>query len=119
MILTDELRAIRVVSYLIDNLFVYTQKGVIRLNCSLTDNEAVFVISNDDVTISQEQINAINRCLKRADGGAENDMSLHLCHVIATKLQGTCYLETEEKRGTRFVFKHPCIKSQDLPTNND
>lgn len=119
MILTDELRAIRVVSYLIDNLFVYTQKGVIRLNCYLNENEATFIISNNDVTISQEQKKSINRFLTRAEGGAENDMSLHLCHVIATKLQGICYLETEEKRGTRFVFKQPCIKSQNLVTNHD
>ena len=118
-LMTDESRVIRVISYLIDNIFVYTQKGVIRLNCSLTEDEAVFIISNDDITISQEQINAINRYLTRADGGAENDMSLHLCHVIAAKLQGTCYLETEGKRGTRFVFKHPCIKSQNLLTDND
>jgi len=119
IILTDELRAIRVVAYLIDNLFVYTQKGVIRINCDLTRNEVAFIISNNDITISQEQKTSINRFLTRAEGGSENDMSLHLCHVIATKLNGICYLETEEKRGTRFVFRHPCIKSQNSLINND
>jgi signal transduction histidine kinase len=119
IILTDELRSIRVVAYLIDNLFIYTQKGVIRINCEITKETVSFIISNDDVTINQEQKNSINRFLTRAEGGAENDMSLHLCHVIATILNGICYLETEEKKGTRFVFKQPCLGLQDSQTNND
>lgn len=107
---SDSRRIQQVLINYLTNACKNTQKGEIRLHCSLTENpgKITFSVTDTGVGVPKEKADLIfSRFTKLNQFVQGSGLGLNICQTIATKLNGEVYLDTTYTTGARFVFTLP------------
>ncbi len=99
---------------LISNAIKYThQNGEIKINAKQNDNNVIITVTDTGVGIDSEKLQKIF-CIneKSSTIGTENEtgtgLGLILCKEFVEKHDGKIWAESEEGKGSKFIFLIPC-----------
>lgn len=111
---TDPVRFRQLITNLLTNACKYTQKGTITLAVeSLPDNSLQFTVTDTGIGIRKEDAERVfNRYEKLGSQKQGSGLGLNICRVIAEKLGGRIFLDTDYTDGARFVFIHPIVRDE-------
>lgn len=108
---TDHLRLEQLLINLLSNAAKFTEKGQIELKMRVEEEQSQvrFVVTDTGCGIAPEMRNIIFERFEKLNEYAQGTgLGLSICRLIATRLQGSIYLDAEYTEGARFVFIHPC-----------
>lgn len=114
-LLTDGQRVRQVLVNLLTNAEKYTEKGEIRLHCSLTEHPGCVTFSVTDTGTGippQHAEDIFERFRQLDDFHQGTGLGLNICRLIAERLHGEVYLDKEYTGGARFVFVVPIEKKE-------
>ncbi len=104
---TDGRRVRQVLINMLTNAIKYTEKGSIKLRCSLADNPDYVTFSVEDTGpgVPPEKAEVIfGRFEKLDDYHQGTGLGLNICRLISDRLGGRVFLDTTYTHGARFVF---------------
>ena len=102
---TDPLRVQQILTNLLTNACKYTQKGEVRLGCTLRGNVLEFSVEDTGPGIpAHEAERVFERFVKLDEFVQGTGLGLSICREIAAKLGGEVHLDTSYTAGARFVF---------------
>jgi len=110
----------QVIQNIISNAIKYRRKGVdpiIKLDVNETDTHWKFVISDNGIGIADEYFERIFVIFQRLHNKEEysgTGIGLAICKKIIENLGGKIWVESEENKGSRFLFILP--KKAQIPT---
>jgi light-regulated signal transduction histidine kinase (bacteriophytochrome) len=117
----DELKSrSQFIQNIISNAIKYRRKGVdpiIKLDVNETDTHWKFVISDNGIGIADEYFERIFVIFQRLHNKEEYSgtrIGLAICKKIIENLGGKIWVESEENKGSRFLFMLP--KKAQIPT---
>lgn len=117
----DELKSrSQFIQNIISNAIKYRRKGVdpiIKLDVNETDTHWKFVISDNGIGIADEYFERIFVIFQRLHNKEEysgTGIGLAICKKIIENLGGKIWVESEENKGSRFLFILP--KKAQIPT---
>ncbi len=112
VILTDYNRLNQILTNLLSNAFKFTEKGKITFGYRLTDRYVRFFVEDSGIGIPEdmkdvifEPFRQVEGNLVRAHGGT--GLGLSISKKLTNLLGGEMKLESDEGRGTRFIFTLP------------
>ena len=109
---TDSTHLQQILENLLSNAVKFTNEGYITLSIELTDaGDAVhFIVEDTGCGIPKEMQEKIFDSFQKLDSNVQGiGLGLTLCKQIALNLNGSIYLDTEYKNGTRIIFTHPIV----------
>jgi len=98
---------------LINNAFKYTKEnGEVAVSAKESEGFVEFTVSDNGVGISSKDIDKLFRLdIKHSTPGTNNEtgtgLGLILCKEFVEKHTGKIWVESKEKKGTRFYFTIP------------
>lgn len=104
---TDGRRVQQVLINYLTNACKHTQQGEIILSCSSKEKpgKLVFAVTDTGEGVPEDKANEIfNRFTKLNQFSQGSGLGLNICQMIARKLDGEVYLDTQYRKGARFVF---------------
>ncbi len=111
---TDEKRLQQVLKNLLSNAFKFTHRGAVRLEIeSVTDfnkqSRFKFSIIDTGIGVPKDKQELIFEAFQQADGTTSRKyggtgLGLSICREIATHLGGKVVVESEEGKGSTFMF---------------
>lgn len=106
---TDRIRLQQLILNLLTNACKYCKEGSIRVKAELSGNDMLQVsVEDTGIGIMPENAEKIfNRFEKNNSMIAGSGLGLHICRLIATRLNAKVFLDTTYKSGARFVLQHP------------
>lgn len=108
---TDANRIVQVFSNLISNSLKHTIEGFIAFGYNLAeDGKTVkFFVEDTGAGIAKEDIGSIFQTYMSRDADKQKGtgLGLALCKVIIEKLKGKIWVESEEGKGSKFMFTLP------------
>ncbi len=107
---TDGPRVQRVLVNLLTNAIKNTREGSIRLSVSLLSAAGMvtFSVADTGIGVPPEHAEEIFERFKKIDEFKQGTgLGLSICRLIATKLDGSIWLDTNYHPGARFVFQIP------------
>lgn len=117
---TDSRRVQQILMNFLSNAINHTEKGFIKIEISLSDNQQYLNLSVTDSGdgVPKEMADAIFKRFKKLnDFKLGNGLGLSLCRTIADKLHSKCFLDTtypdsssDCTHGARFVFSTPIVQ---------
>ncbi|MDL2299952.1 HAMP domain-containing histidine kinase, partial [Bacteroides sp. OttesenSCG-928-E20] len=99
-----------VLENLLNNAAKFTQKGSITLACEKDDTKkaCVFTVTDTGIGIPlDKQEYVFERFVKLDEFSQGTGLGLSISRLIAEKLGGTLVIDSEYKKGTRFIFTVP------------
>ncbi len=121
LVFGDEVRLQQVLLNLLGNAFKFTEKGRVGLEVRLlgeTDKKYIieFVVGDEGVGIPQEKLKElfepftqVDQSITRKYGGT--GLGLGICQHLIDLMGGEIHVDSEEGKGSRFVFKIPFAKA--------
>lgn len=109
---TDKTHIKQVLENLLSNAVKFTERGHITLSTELAENEKSirFIVTDTGSGIPESIQNKIFDTFQKQDSFIQGiGLGLTICKLIAQSLNGSIYLDTEYKYGTRMIFNHPII----------
>lgn len=115
---TDGPRVQRVLVNMLTNAIKNTEEGSIRLCVSMltAPGMVTFSVTDTGIGVPSEYAEEIFERFKKIDEFKQGSgLGLSICRLIATKLDGSIWLDTHHHPGARFVFQIPVFyeKGQD------
>lgn len=110
---TDPLRLKQLLANLVNNAIKFTENGSITVGYELIQNNEIisFFVEDTGIGISKkEQARIFERFYKSNDFVQGGGLGLSICYEIVKRLQGSIYVESEEKKGTRFTIHIPYLQ---------
>ena len=111
---TDETKLTQVITNLLSNAIKYSEKGMIKLNYSITDSDITFMVKDEGIGISKEtqeiifeRFRQIDDTSTRKHGGV--GLGLAICKEISELLNGELWVESDSGKGSTFYFKLPDV----------
>lgn len=107
---TDGPRVQRVLVNLLTNAIKNTEEGSIRLCVSMlsTPGMVTFSVTDTGIGVPPDHAEEIFERFKKLDEFKQGSgLGLSICRLIATKLDGSIWLDTNHHPGARFVFQIP------------
>ncbi len=98
---------------LLDNAIKYSNsEGVVKLDCELTGNNVVFVVSDDGIGIAEEHLSRIFERFYRVDKGRSRKrggtgLGLSIVKHIVELYKGEISVKSVEGQGTTIVVSLP------------
>jgi signal transduction histidine kinase len=111
----------KVVLNLVFNALKFTEKGEIKVSCSIDQNQALVKISDSGIGIPKEHMSKLFSRFSQADGSASRKfegtgIGLALAKELVDLHHGKIWAESEEGRGTTFFFTIPIYtRLEDVP----
>ncbi|NDV59408.1 HAMP domain-containing sensor histidine kinase [Bacteroides sp. 519] len=95
----------QVLSYLLERAAFYTESGKISLEFKKRNaRTGQFIITDTGATIDPEKQEELFKPFGEDPDAPQFDWLLPICQLMAYKLNGTLKVDTEYKKGTRFVL---------------
>lgn len=113
MINTDPKRVRQILINFLTNACKHTMEGEILVNCSTSEKEGFATISVTDTGdgVPAEMAEKIFRRFTALESNSESHgIGLSICRDIASRLDGNVYLDTEYRKGARFILSLPVKK---------
>ena len=111
---TDQQRLVQILRNLLSNAFKFTETGgKVKVDIDLgPDGKASFAVTDSGIGIPESKQAIIFRAFQQADGSTKRKyggtgLGLSISRELARALGGEIHLESEEGRGSRFVFSCP------------
>lgn len=133
MFLADGQRLKQILTNLLDNALKFTQRGIIELSCTITDEEhLLFTVRDTGIGIPNEKQNIIFDSFRQAEevysarryGGT--GLGLSIAKGLVHLMGGRIWVESRPNVGSKFYFTLPFtpkniddIKQQNMSTNAD
>lgn len=108
---TDPLRLQQLLINLLSNAAKFTVQGKIELRVRIEEemSQVRFVVTDTGCGIAEEMRDVIFERFEKLNEYAQGTgLGLSICRLIAARLHGTIFLDTDYTEGARFVFIHPC-----------
>lgn len=102
-----------VIRNLVSNAIKFTQRnGEITLETTLLDSEIIFTVSDNGVGIAPDDLKRIWSLTEKiqykgTEGEVGTGFGLLICKEFITKHNGKIWVESEEHKGSRFMFSIP------------
>ena len=114
---TDETRVNQILTNLINNAYKFTDKGEIKISISISEQKAVFEVSDTGIGIKEEDIEKIFERFYRIDNNSSvnkekalyrgTGLGLYLSRNLANLLGGNLWVISEFSKGSIFYFTLP------------
>jgi signal transduction histidine kinase/DNA-binding response OmpR family regulator/HAMP domain-containing protein len=114
-IFNDEKRMLQVLENLLSNAFKFTHRGGVCLEIESSSGEGQsetvsFKVKDTGIGIPSEKQELIFQAFQQADGTTSRKyggtgLGLSICREIAELLGGHVYVESEEGKGSNFIFQ--------------
>jgi len=114
-IMSDQRRVEQVIFNLISNAIKFTEKGGVRVDCSLRDGEIVTRVSDTGIGIKDKDLSDLFKPFHQIDTGMVRHydgtgLGLSICQKILDLLGGRIWVESEWGRGSAFSFSLPAAR---------
>ncbi len=131
MIKTDENRLAQVVSNLLSNAIKFTEKGFVKLSCSLEKTgenslEIKVTVEDSGIGISEENQQRLFNIFSQVDGSDTRNyegtgLGLSISQKLAELLGGKIGVESEQGKGSRFwfIFKAEKVNQEPQPGTSE
>ena len=107
---TDRNRLFQIFSNLIGNATKFTQKGYISFGYKKVDDQILFHVTDTGTGIPAEKLPKIfDRFIMANESIAGTGLGLSISKIIAEKLGGKIWVNSEPGKGTTFTFTIPYI----------
>lgn len=116
---TDPKRVQQILINLLSNACKHTEKGEIRVHCSITEypGYVTFSVTDTGCGVPPGKVNEIFQRFSTSQGGeGGHGLGLNICQDLAIRLSGDIRLDTSYTGGARFIFMIPTINIGILPT---
>jgi signal transduction histidine kinase len=110
---SDRKKVLQILLNLLNNAVKFTDKGEIRIKCSMVDNDNLVIsVSDTGIGIRDEDMDHLFEAFRQIDGTARRryqgaGLGLYLCKKLATLLQGRILAESEYGIGSKFTLEIP------------
>jgi hypothetical protein len=109
---TDAGKLHSILSNLINNAIKFTEKGKVKLACSLENDHLLFRVSDTGMGIPPEMAESIFDRFRQADHNIARNyegagLGLAISRGFAKLLQGELYLESQPGKGSTFILALP------------
>jgi signal transduction histidine kinase len=103
----------KILKQLIDNALKYTQEGFIRIGCKISEKKAIFHVTDTGIGIEKDKIpfifNAFHKIEDHNNLHRGIGIGLAISKQLSEKINGQLLVESEYKKGTKFVLQIPVI----------
>ena len=111
-ITSDQRRVEQVIYNLVSNAIKFTEKGRVRVECSLKDGEIVTSVIDTGIGIKNEDIDRLFKPFYQIDSGLVRQyegtgLGLSICNKILDLLGGRIWVESAWGKGSIFSFALP------------
>jgi CheY-like chemotaxis protein/signal transduction histidine kinase/CHASE3 domain sensor protein len=113
---SDQPRLVQILRNLVSNAFKFTGRGgKVKVDIDLVaDGKASFAVTDTGIGIPENKQELIFRAFQQADGSTKRKyggtgLGLSISRELARALGGEIHLQSEEGKGSRFVFSCPLI----------
>jgi len=109
---SDQRRVEQIVLNLLSNAIKFTEKGMIRLRCFLTDRGACISVADTGIGISDNDLGTLFKPFHQLDSGLSRrfdgtGLGLSICSKLAECLGGEIGVESEAGKGSTFSVVLP------------
>jgi PAS domain S-box-containing protein len=110
---SDRKKVLQILLNLLNNAVKFTDKGEIRIKCSMVDNNNLVIsVSDTGIGIRDEDMDHLFEAFRQIDGTARRryqgaGLGLYLCKKLATLLRGRILAESEYGMGSKFTLEIP------------
>lgn len=115
---TDPKRVQQILINLLSNACKHTDKGEIRLHCSITEHPGyvTFSVTDTGCGVPKEKAEEIFKRFSTSSGGlGGHGLGLNICQDLAIRLSGDIRLDQSYTNGARFIFLIPTVNIGILP----
>ncbi len=114
---SDRKKIFQILLNLVNNAVKFTDKGEIRVNCTMADHNLVVRVSDTGIGIEQEKMACLFEAFRQIDGSAQRryegaGLGLYLCRKLVTLLGGTIGATSEHGQGSCFTFSLPARRTR-------
>jgi PAS domain S-box-containing protein len=111
-IYNDRKKVLQILLNLVNNAVKFTNKGEVRIDCTIDDHNLELSVSDTGIGIKREKMNHLFEAFRQVDGTAQRryqgtGLGLYLCRKLATLLDGKVWAESLYGKGSRFTFTLP------------
>ncbi|BCO10021.1 hypothetical protein GF1_23970 [Desulfolithobacter dissulfuricans] len=111
-IYTDRQKVLQILLNLANNAVKFTDKGEVRITCTIDDNTVKISVSDTGTGIKEENMVYLFEAFRQIDGTARRryegaGLGLHLCRKLVTLLGGEIWAQSEYGKGSIFTFTLP------------
>jgi signal transduction histidine kinase/CheY-like chemotaxis protein len=111
-IISDKLRLKQVINNLIENAIKYTEKGFIKVDCTVENKYLKFAVSDSGIGISKENTDIIFDRFRKIENVTEKlyrgtGLGLSISRKIVEMLAGQIWVESDLGIGSSFYFTMP------------
>lgn len=97
---------------LVNNAVKFTDKGEIKIECKIENDNLKVCVSDTGIGIKQENMDFLFEAFRQIDGTAQRryegaGLGLHLCKKLVTILGGNIWAESEYGKGSKLAFILP------------
>lgn len=107
---TDAYRIQQLLTNLLSNAAKFTKHGEINLSLTIDKmNRKIYLAVTDTgcgIPVKMQK-RIFNNFEKLDDFAQGTGLGLPICQIIASRLNGSIYIDTDYTNGTRFIFLHP------------
>lgn len=115
-IMTEEYKLKRALSHLADNALKYTDKGLVEIGYTISNNNTIdFFVKDEGIGFSSDKLDFIFTGFRQADetptrqfGGL--GLGLTVAHKFAVMLNGNLWAESQPGSGSKFYISIPYLK---------
>jgi PAS domain S-box-containing protein len=111
-LLNDRKKILQILLNLVNNAVKFTNKGEIKIDCTMDNHNVRVSISDTGIGIKEENMSCLFEAFRQADGTAQRryqgaGLGLYLCRMLVTLLNGEIWAESQYGKGSRFTFTLP------------
>jgi PAS domain S-box-containing protein len=116
MVRADSRRVEQVLLNLLSNAIKFTEKGAVRIQCSLQGDRILISVTDTGIGIKHEDLDKLFRPFTQIDTGLTRQhegtgLGLSISERLVTLMGGTIHAESEPGRGSTFSFTVPVERS--------
>lgn len=109
---TDQVRLLQILKNLISNAIKFTEEGSVSLKISLKDQFVTFEVIDTGIGIPKDKQSLVFSEFQQADGSTSRKyggtgLGLSISKKLAELMNGRLTLESEEGKGSIFIFSMP------------
>mgnify|MGYP000923270162 CR=1 FL=1 len=116
VVIGDKNMILRIGSNLLSNAVKFTDKGCVSLKTSYSDGVFTLEVSDTGCGITEQQREQIFRPFERLANAATQDgfgLGLPIVQELVTLMDGTIYVESMTRNGSRFTVSIPLRRAED------
>jgi polar amino acid transport system substrate-binding protein len=111
-IMSDQRRVEQILLNLLSNAIKFSDKGKVRIECSLKENQVLIRVIDSGIGIKNEDMDKLFKPFRQVDSGLTRQyegtgLGLSICKKLVDLLGGTIGVKSEWGKGSTFTFTLP------------